>query len=51
MLYLNGEKKMNGSIAAGKTIRGGGMLVVGQDQDNVGGNFNIVESFLGNVSR
>ena len=31
-------------------IRGGGVLVLGQDQDSLGGSFNAIESFIGEMT-
>lgn len=36
-----------GTINQGHTIRGGGCLILGQEQDSLGGEFNAGESFQG----
>ena len=50
-LYKDGEIKQQGTdFNRGFTIREGGFLVLGQEQDSVGGNFEANESFKGMLS-
>ena len=37
-------------LAKGHTIRSGGSVVLGQEQDSVGGSFNSVQSFQGSLT-
>ena len=37
-------------VIIGQEIRGGGVLVLGQDQDSVGGSFEAAESFVGEMT-
>lgn len=49
--YRNGElKKEDTSFKKGHTISKGGTLVLGQDQDSVGGGFDTSDSFQGMLS-
>ncbi len=49
--YKDGDLKMQGSsFKRGHTIRQGGTLVLGQDQDSVGGGFEAADSFQGMLS-
>lgn len=51
-IYINGKPSDGGKgLSVGTTIPGGGALVLGQDQDQRGGGFNPVESFVGSVSQ
>ncbi|KAG1658999.1 Sushi, von Willebrand factor type A, EGF and pentraxin domain-containing protein 1 [Nymphon striatum] len=51
-VIFDGTKVVEGKhLSENEPIPGGGILVLGQDQDAVGGNFNIMESFIGNLSR
>ena len=50
-LYKDGEIKQQGTdFKKGFTVREGGSLVLGQDQDSVGGGFEADESFKGMLS-
>ena len=50
-LYKDGEIKQQGTdFKRGFTVRGGGSLVLGQDQDVVGGGFDAEQSFKGMLS-
>lgn len=50
-LYKDGEIKQQGTdFKRGFTIRQGGALVLGQEQDSVGGGFDADESFKGMLS-
>ncbi|MDF7800708.1 FG-GAP-like repeat-containing protein [Pontiellaceae bacterium B1224] len=50
LLYKNGElTHSNGNWRTAYNITQGGSLVVGQEQDNVGGGFNGSEAFLGEL--
>ena len=49
--YKNGALKAQGSnLKKGYTIRQGGTVVLGQDQDSVGGRFDSAQSFQGMLS-
>ena len=49
--YKDGELKKQGTnFKRGHTIRQGGTLVLGQDQDSVGGDFQASQSFQGMLS-
>ncbi|XP_015258798.1 PREDICTED: sushi, von Willebrand factor type A, EGF and pentraxin domain-containing protein 1 isoform X2 [Cyprinodon variegatus] len=51
-IYINGKPSDGGkSLSVGTTIPGGGVLVLGQDQDQRGEGFNPVESFVGSISQ
>ncbi|XP_070622465.1 serum amyloid P-component-like [Erythrolamprus reginae] len=49
-LWVNGEPLPRVGLRKGYTINPGGSLVLGQDQDNVGGGFDINQSFVGEIS-
>ena len=50
-LYKDGVRKSNGTgLNKGNKIRGGGSLVLGQEQDEVEGDFDDKQSFVGNLS-
>ena len=38
-------------LAAGRTVEAGGLVVLGQEQDEKGGQFSVVESFQGQITR
>lgn len=38
-------------LAAGRTVEAGGLVVLGQEQDEKGGQFSVVESFQGQMTR
>jgi len=46
-LYDNATLAYTGTLASGTSITGGGAVVIGQEQDNVGGGFQITQAFLG----
>jgi hypothetical protein len=46
-LYKDSVLSFTGTLAAGTTITGGGSLVIGQEQDSVGGGFDVTQAFLG----
>lgn len=46
-LYKDGEKKYSGTLQANYTIFDGGSLVLGQEQDTIGGGFAVSQAFLG----
>ncbi|MFC2027083.1 LamG-like jellyroll fold domain-containing protein [Chloroflexota bacterium] len=46
-IYKDGNPVWNGTLAAGTTITAGGSLVLGQEQDSVGGGFNSSQDFVG----
>ena len=43
-------KRAETDYQTGKVIQGGGVLIFGQDQDSMGGNFDSRESFVGLAS-
>ena len=47
LLYKDGALVFSGSQATGKSLISGGMLVLGQDQDEPGGGFQASEAFRG----
>ena len=48
--YLDGELFGSGDgLATGETVRAGGTLVIGQEQDSVGGGFDIDQQFAGTL--
>ncbi|RKY05206.1 hypothetical protein DRP77_01660, partial [Candidatus Poribacteria bacterium] len=47
--YKDGALVYTQTIAQGDTIEGGGTLVIGQDQDTLGGGFQIEQAFRGNI--
>ncbi|MCB1209314.1 MAG: cadherin-like beta sandwich domain-containing protein [Verrucomicrobiales bacterium] len=49
LVYVDGVQKFSGTITPGSPITGGGSLVLGQDQDTVGGNFDAGQSFGGSL--
>lgn len=51
-IYKDGVKADGGDgLAQGVTIKGGGSIIVGQEQDEVGGKFSTLESFRGKITR
>ena len=48
--YKDGDMKGEGTLKRGHTIGEGGTLVLGQDQDSVGGDFEADQSFQGMLS-
>jgi hypothetical protein len=48
-VYVDGVQKFSGSISAGVPISAGGTLVVGQEQDVVGGGFTGSQIFKGTI--
>ncbi|GFT70691.1 sushi, von Willebrand factor type A, EGF and pentraxin domain-containing protein 1 [Nephila pilipes] len=51
-LYKDGKQQSNGThLRPNEVIPGGGSLVIGQEQDAVGGGFSPVETFTGNITR
>ena len=51
--YLDGQEvaRYSESFQKGQVIKGGGVLVVGQEQDELSGGFNTEESFIGDLSQ
>ena len=51
--YKDGVEVKSSSEAfqQGEIITGGGVLILGQEQDEVGGGFNTLETFIGDVSQ
>ena len=51
-IYVDGSQKTAGSgFKRGHVIRGGGALILGQEQDSVGGIFQASQSFVGMMSQ
>ena len=48
--YVDGSLKRETAFKSGVVIQGGGVLVLGQDQDSIGGGFEIQQSLAGLVS-
>ncbi|XP_076388011.1 sushi, von Willebrand factor type A, EGF and pentraxin domain-containing protein 1 isoform X1 [Megachile rotundata] len=50
-VYIDGLLRDNGThLAKGTVIQGSGTLIIGQEQDRVGGGFSELESFLGKLT-
>ncbi|XP_015278737.1 PREDICTED: serum amyloid P-component-like [Gekko japonicus] len=49
-LWLNGQPLVRKSLAKGHSIQPEASIVLGQDQDNFGGGFDINQSFMGEIS-
>ena len=51
--YQDGVKLTSSStpFQQGQVINGGGVLILGQEQDEIGGGFNTEENFIGDVSQ
>ena len=50
ILYINGVRINSGTLSAGTLITSGGSLVLGQDQDSIGGGFSGGQSLGGSIS-
>ncbi|KAL5246889.1 hypothetical protein ACHWQZ_G018932 [Mnemiopsis leidyi] len=50
-IYVNGVQVHSGTTSAGATIKGGGTLVLGQEQDAVGGSFDLNQAFSGSLDQ
>ena len=48
-LHKDGKLVFTGTLASGTSITSGGSLVLGQEQDSVGGGFDSNQAFLGNL--
>ncbi|MBI1923309.1 T9SS type A sorting domain-containing protein [Candidatus Poribacteria bacterium] len=48
-IYKDSVLAGNGTVASGLSIGGGGVLVFGQEQDTLGGGFQLNEAFLGSL--
>ncbi|XP_060110898.1 C-reactive protein-like [Heteronotia binoei] len=48
-LWVNGQSLGRKNLVKGHSIRPGGSIVLGQDQDSVGGSFDIQQSFVGEI--
>lgn len=48
-LYKDGLLAWEGMLAPGTSLTGGGSLVIGQEQDSVGGGFDATQAFMGEV--
>ncbi|KXJ26646.1 sushi, von Willebrand factor type A, EGF and pentraxin domain-containing protein 1 [Exaiptasia diaphana] len=51
-VFIDGDLKItdNGGINTGNTIQGGGKVVLGLDQDSLGGGFDVEQSFVGELT-
>lgn len=49
-LYVNGQQVYTDAIVAGSNFTSGGSMVIGQEQDSVGGGFNSAQAFAGKIS-
>ncbi|XP_015278736.1 PREDICTED: serum amyloid P-component-like [Gekko japonicus] len=49
-LWVNGQPLVRKSLAKGHSIQPEASIVLGQDQDNFGGGFDINQSFMGEIS-
>ncbi|EDO34151.1 predicted protein, partial [Nematostella vectensis] len=51
--YIDGRlvRSSSSPFQIGQVIRGGGVMLVGQEQDELGGGFNAEESFVGDLSQ
>ena len=48
-LYKDGVPVFSGTTSVGTSITSGGTLVLGQEQDGIGGGFDITQAFLGDL--
>jgi Ca2+-binding RTX toxin-like protein len=48
-VYLDGSEIYSGNIAQGKNLISGGSLILGQEQDSVGGSFDPSQTFQGSI--
>ncbi|OGZ57555.1 MAG: hypothetical protein A2827_03025 [Candidatus Spechtbacteria bacterium RIFCSPHIGHO2_01_FULL_43_30] len=48
-IYKDGAEAYSGNLAGGTSMAGGGALVLGQEQDSVGGGFDSSVGFVGNI--
>ena len=51
ILYLNGVQVFSTTLNAGTLYTTGGSLVLGHDQDNVGGGFSAAQNFKGKIGQ
>lgn len=49
-LFMDGRKSLTKIYKKGHTIRPGGKVIIGQDPDNYLGDFDIKQSFVGEIS-
>ncbi|KXJ15393.1 Neuronal pentraxin-2 [Exaiptasia diaphana] len=50
VIYKDGVRRAQGSLKKGPVIKSGGSLIIGQDQDKVGGGFQKYQSFVGELT-
>ncbi|KXJ15390.1 Neuronal pentraxin-2 [Exaiptasia diaphana] len=50
VLYIDGVRRAQGSLEKGNVTKSGGSLIIGQEQDKVGGGFDISQSFVGELT-
>ncbi|XP_048414323.1 C-reactive protein-like [Stegostoma tigrinum] len=48
--WVNGQRSARKVGRRGKMVRGGGTFILGQEQDSVGGGFDIKQSFAGEIT-
>ena len=48
-LYKDGSLAYSGTLASGNSIDAGGSVVIGQEQDSIGGSFAVDQAFLGDM--
>ncbi|PLX36063.1 MAG: hypothetical protein C0606_15180, partial [Hyphomicrobiales bacterium] len=48
-VYVDGTLDYSGTVAQGHTMSSGGTLIIGQEQDSLGGGFNSAQIFAGTV--
>ena len=50
-LYIDGQLLFTGTMATGSTLTPNGILVLGQDQDSLGGDFQIIQAHQGSIDK
>lgn len=48
--WVNGERSLRKVGSSGGIVRGGGSVILGQEQDTVGGRFDSTQSFVGEIT-
>lgn len=49
-VFIDGEEVYSGTIASGQTVPAGGTLVIGREQDTVGGGFQSTQDYQGRMA-
>lgn len=49
-VYQDGVQRSQGILKKGHVIKGGGSLIIGQDQDTLGGGFQAHQSYVGELT-